>query len=127
MRYPLPELKMARFGSFANQMGHISYLFMLIFILWALLGHIFDELLPNDFVYVDSFGPAVNTSVFTAVPRSLGWNQSHDGGDTFEFLGGNATTWSDCFTISPEKSASGHIVEWWGEKESKALRVLAQL
>jgi hypothetical protein len=66
--------------------------------------------------------------VFTATPGSTGWDQSHDGSDAYaNFLGGNATTWSDCFDITPNKSASGHFVQWWNEKESKALRILAQL
>lgn len=128
MMHPFPELRMARFGNFANSMAHISYAAMWIFILWALFGHVFDEVSPYNMTYVDGFGPAVNTNVFTATPGSAGWNQSHDGlGADAIFLGGNATTWSDCFDISPNRSASGHFTQWWNEKESKALRILAQL
>ena len=128
MIYPLPELKMARFGKFANRMGHLSYASLAIFIIWALIGHLFDELAPVSFTYVDSLGPPVNFSVFNSTPGSTAWDQSHDSNraDAY-FLGGNSTSWSDCFDITPSKSASGHISEWWRERESKALRVLAQL
>lgn len=99
-----------------------------MFILWALIGHVFDEVSPYGLTYVDSFGPPVNTSVFVEYPETTAWDQSHDSNDAYgNFLGGNSSTWSDCFDITPNKSASGHIVEWWSEKESKALRILAQL
>lgn len=128
MMYPFPELKMARFGKFANTMAHISYICMYIFIIYALIGHLFDELSPSNFTYTDSLGPPVNTSVFTSTPGSVAWDQSHDGNDTDSyFLGGNSTTWSDCFTITPQKSTTGNLVEWWQEEESKVLRVLALL
>lgn len=119
---------MARFGKFANTMAHISYVCMYIFIIYALMGHLFDELDPNSFTYIDSLGPPVNTSVFISTPGSAAWNQSHNGHDKYsKFLGGNLTTWSDCFTITPQKSTTGNLVGWWQEEESKALRVLALL
>ena len=128
MMYPFPELKMARFGKFANTMSHISYFAMYMFIIYAVIGHLLDELSPTPFTYVDSFGPPIDTSVFTSTPGSAAWNQSHDGSDMYaNFLGGNFSTWSDCFNIVPQKSVTGHFVEWWQEKESKALRILAQL
>ncbi len=119
---------MARLGKFANTMAHISYACMYIFIIYALIGHLFDELSPRNFTYIDSLGPPVNTSVFTSAPGSAAWDQSHHGHDTYaNFLGGNSTTWSDCFTLTPRKSTTGHLVEWWQEEESKVLRVLALL
>src|SRR5215469_9454816 len=96
LMHPFPELKMARFGKFANTMAHISYACMYLFIIYALMGHLFDELNPNRFTYIDSLGPPVNTSVFTSTPGSTAWDQSHDGKNTYaHFLGGNSTTWSD--------------------------------
>jgi len=124
----MPELKFARFGNFASTMAMISYIAMWLFILWALIGHLFDEVDPYGFTYVDSMGPPVNISVFNYMPGSQGWDQSHDGSDAYaNFYGGNSTTWSDCFDVKMSKSASGHISEWWNERESKALRILAQI
>ena len=128
MRYPLPELGMQKFGSRASRMAYISYLVMWLFILWTLIGHIIDEAAPVQLTYVDSFGPPVNASYFVSTPGSTGWDQSHDGEDLSSmFYGGNSTSWSDCFTVQVPKSPDGHISQWWREKESKALRVLAGL
>lgn len=124
----MPELKFARFGSFASQSATVSYAAMWLFIIWALVGHLVDELNPSSFTYIDSLGPPVNISVFNGMPGSAGWIQSHDGKDPeANFFGGNATTWSDCFDVRIATSTSGHIAEWWNERESKALRILAQM
>ena len=119
---------MAKFGDFSNRMAYLSYLALWLFILYALIGHIFDEVDPTPYTYVDSFGPPINVSVFTSTPGSVPWDQSHDSSAKFsEFYGGNSTTWSDCFELKPPKSADGNLKAWWNEQESKTLRVLAQL
>ena len=126
--HPLPELKMAQVGNFSTKMAYLSYAALWLFILYALIGHIIDEVNPNSFTYVDSFGPPTNISVFTSKPESAAWDQSHDSSQSFsKFYGGNSTTWSDCFVIRPPKSADGNMGLWWNEQESKALRILAQV
>src|ERR1700761_2374445 len=125
---PLPELKMAKVGNFSTSMAYLSYFALWLFILYALIGHIIDEVAPTPYTYVDSFGPPLNVSVFTSKPGSTAWDQSHDSSQSFsQFYGGNSTTWSDCFIIKPRKSADGNIGLWWNEQESKTLRILAQV
>jgi hypothetical protein len=126
--HPFPEVKMAKFGDFSTRMAYLSYIALWLFILYALIGHIFDEVAPYPFTFVDSFGPPINTSVFTSTAGSVAWDQSHDSPRNFSlFYGGNSTTWSDCFTLQPRKSADGNINLWWNDQESKVFRVLAQL
>ena len=110
---------------------------MLILSIIAVPLHISGELDPPKFSYVDSVGPLVNTDIFdsdsaqTAIDGtwpSLAWNQSHVGaGIDPDFLGGNKTSWSDCFWVQAPKSKTGHLSAWWQVDESKALRIMAGL
>lgn len=70
-------------------------------------------------------GDAARTAVQGRWP-SLAWNQSH-GGDTAlrpVFLGGNESSWSDCFWVRAPGSKTGHLQDWWRVAEGRALRVL---
>ena len=148
---PLPAIKMAVLRRISHTMSMGAFALVVILSIIAVPLHISDELDPPKFTYIDSVGPLINTSYFNSADDpidgenwgygrysafdaidgqwpSLAWNQSHNGtGFYAPFLGGNATTWSDCFIVQPPKSKTGHLSAWWQLDESKALRVLAGL
>ena len=143
LNLPLPAIKSAFLHrlSYTTSLGGLILVVVLSVI--AVPLHISTELSPPKFPYVDSLGPIIPTVLFngdtaeTAVDDtwpSLAWNQSHgfsDRGGTMEsdqaFLGGNISTWSDCFWVQAPKSKTGHLRAWWDGGESKALRILAGL
>ena len=148
---PLPAIQMAFLRRISYTMSMLAFALVLILSVIAVPLHISDELDPPKFTYVDSMGPLVNTSYFDSADDpidgedwgygrfsaldaidgqwpSLAWNQSHNGTSwDAPFLGGNSTSWSDCFWVQPPKSKTGHLSAWWQVDESKALRILAGL
>ena len=136
---PLPALKSAflRHLSYTTSLG--GFILVLVLSVIAVPLHISTEVAPPKFSYVDSLGPVIPTALFdsdtaqTAIDGtwpSLPWNQSHaDGGAGLNpaFLGGNVSTWSDCFWVQAPASNTGHLRAWWDGGEGKVLRVLAGL
>lgn len=136
---PLPAIKSA----FLHRLSYIISLggFILVLVLSAIAIplHVSTELPPPTFSYVDSLGPIIPSALFdgdsagTAIDStwpSLSWNQSHaDGGAGLDpaFLGGNVSTWSDCFSVQAPASKTGHLRAWWDSGEGKVLRLLAGL
>ena len=136
---PLPAIKLAFLRRLSYSTSLVSFILVLILSIITLPLHIFTEISPPTFSYVDFQGPLLPAALFnsdraqTAIDRtwpSLLWNQSHaDGGAGLDlaFLGGNATTWSDCFWVRPLVSTTGHLTAWWDGGEGKVLRVLSGL
>ena len=136
---PLPAIKFAFLRRTSYSTSLIAFILVLILSVIAIPLHISMEVSPPKFPYVDSLGPLLPTALFNsdtaemAIHRiwpSLAWNQSHanDGmGHTSAFLGGNTSTWSDCFWVQAPGSKTGHLSAWWDGGEGKILRVLAGL
>ena len=132
---PLPAMKFPFLRSMSYVMSLTAFALVLILSIIAVPLHISAELNPPAFPYVDSKGPLVNATLFdsdhaqTAIHGlwpSLAWNQSHTGtGLEPQFLGGNDTSWSDCFWVQAPRSSTGHLQAWWQVAEGKALRALA--
>ena len=148
---PLPAIQMAVLRRFSHTMSIGAFALVVILSIIAVPLHISDELDPPKFTYIDSSGPLLNLSYFDSADDpidgenwgygrysafdaidgqwpSLAWNQSHNGtGFYAPFLGGNTTSWSDCFIVQPPESKTGHLSAWWQVDESKTLRLLAGL
>jgi hypothetical protein len=127
---PLDTIKMARTGKWIHMMGKIAFGIMVVLALITVPAHIAVELNPPSFKYIDTFGPPINITVFTnfSYPGSVAFQQSHKPPYTdFEapFLGGNSTSWSDCFTVQPPKDKLGHLRDWWGMQQDQVLTALS--
>jgi hypothetical protein len=74
--------------------------------------HIGQAIVPRHSTYVDSIGPPVQVN-FTATGKPEYW--------------GNATSWSDCFTLTSPTSSNGFWHEWFQIQEVRLERLIALL
>ncbi len=140
---PLPAIRLAMLRRLSYTTSLAGFIIVCVLSIIAVPIHVSTEISPPRFPYIDSAGAVVNQTVFngdraqTAIHGqwpSLAWNQSHEpinpgapDGTVGAFLGGNETTWSDCFWVQAPGDKSGHLKAWWEGGEGKALRLLAGL
>jgi hypothetical protein len=109
-----------------SSLGALSFFgFLGTFIVTGLsiAGHVASRKHPFVGTYIDGFGPAVNTNVtFSDVPRYNGAPQVNS-----TQYQGNATSWSDCFTVETPRSTNGFFKEWVEHNTQSAYRFVALL
>ena len=84
----------------------------------SIAGHVSGETRTYTGTFIDSFGPAVNTNVTRAAGSGLVNSTAY---------WGNATSWSDCFTVTTPSSNNGFFKEWIEHNEQVAFRLVSLL
>jgi len=84
----------------------------------SIAGHIAGETRTHTATYIDGFGPAVNTNVTYSTVTGYVNSTAY---------WGNATSWSDCFTVTTPSSSNGFFKEWLEHNELVAFRFICLL
>lgn len=84
----------------------------------SIAGHVAGETRVYTGMYIDSFGPAVKTNVTRSAVTGFV--------NSTEYWG-NATSWSDCFTVTTPRSSDGFFKEWLEHNEQVAFRLVSLL
>jgi hypothetical protein len=88
----------------------------------SIAGHSVGETHLYSATYIDSFGPAVTLN-FTHSSGSTGSSTS----TLTSPIGGNATSWTDCFTVTLPRSPTGFFSEWLEHSTFAAIRLISLL
>jgi hypothetical protein len=122
---PLPALQAAALGKIFFVMIRFAFFFMILLSIVTFSVYIADEVHPPRLLYVDSFGPFVNGSSFAKSSQRSG-NLTAVINGKVTFIGGNSTSWSDCFEVPISSPGNwGGIARWWDGLKEAALRVIA--
>jgi hypothetical protein len=87
-----------------------GYLGLWVLSILSVAGHVNQEMHTHTASYIDSFGPRVQ------VPMTNG---------TGFGVSGNATSWTDCFTITTPSSSDGFWEQWVRQNVQAGLRIAA--
>jgi hypothetical protein len=83
----------------------------------TIAAHMSQELRTHHTTYIDSFGPTVQVN----------WTMNSKGIKVAPDYGGNATSWSDCFTLTTPSSSSGFWDQWMEQDAQSIYRLVAAL
>ena len=123
---PLPVLKTAILGKMYFVMARYAFVFMILLSIVTFSVYIADEIHSPKFLYVDSFGPLINGSSFKREASLQEMNLTALINGKQKFIGGNSTSWSDCFEVPiPSLGKWGGMAQWWRGLEETVLRVMA--
>jgi hypothetical protein len=86
----------------------------------SVAGHVAGETRSYEATFVDGLGPAVAANVTFAVVEGVKVVNA-------TAYGGNATSWSDCFTATTVGSRDGFFKEWLAYNEQVAFRLVSLL
>lgn len=82
-------------------------------------AHMSQALGHHHSVFIDSFGPVVTTNQTFGLDRN-GYNET-----VASQYWGNATSWSDCFTLQAPRSGDGWWSEWVAQNRGRLWRIPA--
>jgi hypothetical protein len=89
----------------------------------SIVGHVVGETHNYSATYIDSFGPEATLN-FTHPPMSGGSSVT---GNLTSPIGGNASSWTDCFTVILPRSPNGFFDEWLEHNTLAAFRLISLL